>query len=251
MRKLYILLLALIFAFTACKKDLDSAPYPTADFKLFVTTVDQSAIVIPLNNSDAAESYLWDLGNGKTSTDKIPTISFDKLGDYDISLTVTNADGVTNTSAKKIKVVAPILSSITITDINKWAGFGSSTLKKFTGGDVWVEIKKSDRNRTYKWLADGSYDYPLFYKSAVLTSVSTNVTEPLTIPITDGVVLDKDPALGENYYSMNLYVKDNDGTHLLFTSELGSNNSISWVEENKFSWTSSINTTITVNGYYY
>lgn len=43
------------------------------------------------NTSIGAETYLWDFGDGNTSTDSLPTHTYAANGSYDIVLTVTNA----------------------------------------------------------------------------------------------------------------------------------------------------------------
>lgn len=42
------------------------------------------------NNSINGNTYLWDFGNGMTSTDASPTVTYTEDGSYDVSLTVNN-----------------------------------------------------------------------------------------------------------------------------------------------------------------
>ncbi len=53
--------------------------------------------------ADPVEGYLWDFGNGQTSTNANGDQVFNAFGDYDVSLTATNAIGCQN---KKMKTIA-------------------------------------------------------------------------------------------------------------------------------------------------
>lgn len=61
-----------------------------------------------------------------------------------------------------------MITSITVSNLQKWVGQNFSSLKKFSGGDVWVEIRERTWKTTYDLAPDGSYNYPLFYKSPVV-----------------------------------------------------------------------------------
>ncbi|RYD83460.1 MAG: PKD domain-containing protein [Sphingobacteriales bacterium] len=56
--------------------------------------------------STNAVSWLWNFGDGTTSTDKNPTHNFASSGDYNVTLTSTNASGCT--SVMKMKVSTPV-----------------------------------------------------------------------------------------------------------------------------------------------
>lgn len=248
MKNFYLLICIVALTISSCKKN-DPLPAPTAGFELGAAIATQGAIFTPLNTSQNATSYLWNLGDGITSTEKAPTFNIPKIGDHKISLTVKNADGAISTTSKNIRIVAPIITSITITHLQDWKGENFSSLKRFTGGDVWVEIRKSKTNAAYEYYPDGSYSYPLFYKSPVV-NVPANVTQPIVIAITDKVVLDKDPASVDRY-SFNLYVRDAAGVHMLFTSDfLGSLYPESFFS-NRYSWQSGFGAAVELKGYYY
>ncbi len=83
-------------------------PSPTAQF-----TLDQNAACIslttdPTNTSLNAVSYVWDFGDGTTDTqwDPPPHI-YPTVGDYTISLLVTNADGCTDQTSQVVHVYDP------------------------------------------------------------------------------------------------------------------------------------------------
>ena len=249
MTKFYLLICTVALTILSCKKTAP-LPAPTAGFELGLAIATQGTIFTPLNTSQNGTSYLWDFGDGTTSTEKVPTFKLVSIGDHKISLTVTNADGGISSFSKNVKIVAPIITSITITNLQSWEGSNFSSLKKFSGGDVWVEIKKSKTDAGYEYYPDGSYNYPLFYKSPVV-NVPANVTQPVVIAIPDKVVLDGDPTSSDERYSFNLYVKDAAGVHMLFTSEfMGSLYPDSFFN-NRYSWKSSFGVDVELKGSYY
>jgi gliding motility-associated-like protein len=72
------------------------------DFTLQNSCVD---IAVPLlNNTSAAGnqpvSYLWDFGNGQTSAEKIPLLTYSQPGNYPVKLTVTTPQCITSPVTK-------------------------------------------------------------------------------------------------------------------------------------------------------
>ncbi len=67
-----------------------------------------------LNFTDNSYSYdniasrLWDFGDGNISTSQNPTYQYSTPGTYNIDLTVTDSDGVSNTSATQTVLVVPM-----------------------------------------------------------------------------------------------------------------------------------------------
>ncbi len=62
---------------------------PTSEFDL---SGDEGFIVFS-NTSEFADSYLWDFGDGNTSTEENPIHDYEEPGDYTITLTTTNECG--------------------------------------------------------------------------------------------------------------------------------------------------------------
>ncbi len=62
--------------------------------------------------SPDAVKWQWNFGDGSTSASKDPVHQYTTAGEYDVTLTITNATGCTNTITKSkfIKVVAPTVS---------------------------------------------------------------------------------------------------------------------------------------------
>jgi PKD repeat protein len=65
------------------------ADLPVAGF----TSQDDNGTVSFNNTSQGGSNYLWDFGDGSTSIEQSPTHSYANSGNYNVSLTVTNACG--------------------------------------------------------------------------------------------------------------------------------------------------------------
>jgi len=104
-------------------------PKPTVDFSYSPNgPMDNEQIQFTdLSNSIKGEiiSRKWDFGDGTTSTEQNPVKTYDKIGIYTLTLTVTNSLGYENTISKKMYIgddAAP-LSSITLYGVqgeNNW-----------------------------------------------------------------------------------------------------------------------------------
>ncbi|MBW7936817.1 MAG: PKD domain-containing protein, partial [Flavobacteriales bacterium] len=78
-------------------------PNPTASF----TSTTSFFTAIFTNNSSNGSSYLWDFGDGHTSTDVNPTHVYDNEGSFTVTLTVTNDCGSTSTTAQTVVISVP------------------------------------------------------------------------------------------------------------------------------------------------
>lgn len=60
--------------------------------------------------SDAAVSWLWEFGDGTTSTEQNPVHNYSGQGAYEVCLTITNANGCSTTSCKTLDVATGLLN---------------------------------------------------------------------------------------------------------------------------------------------
>lgn len=109
MKKLLIVLITATVSFTACKKAQTIAPTtPEATFSTNIVTGNEPLELQTIeltNNSTDNSTYLWDFGNGTTSTEKNPTVSYNLHGIYNIKLTVTNANGLSSTTNHDVTIL--------------------------------------------------------------------------------------------------------------------------------------------------
>ncbi|MEN3041140.1 MAG: PKD domain-containing protein [Bacteroidia bacterium] len=88
------------------QRQIEILPTPQASF-----TVDPPSLTLPdantasfTNTSTGAVSYQWDFGNGQTSTAVNPTATYDREGEYVVTLTALSADGCRDTAQYRLRV---------------------------------------------------------------------------------------------------------------------------------------------------
>src|SRR5690606_24201276 len=74
------------------------------------------------NSTTGANSYLWNFGDGSTSTGMNPNHTYSSLGNYDVTLIATASNGCKDTMVKPayINLVKPEVT-ITATPVNSCA----------------------------------------------------------------------------------------------------------------------------------
>lgn len=120
-------------------------PAPVAEFSADPTTGDAPLTVSFTDSStNSPASWLWDFGDGETSTEENPTHTFSNAGTYDVTLTVTGTGGQsTKMSADMISVTqaaSDIHDAVFISDDSK-----DATLKK----DYYLEFTVEDTGNQY------------------------------------------------------------------------------------------------------
>ena len=98
------MILSLLFLFS-CDKD-ESKPDPIAAFQVSKSTVLINETITFLNTSKDANEYLWDFGDGNTSTDKDPIHWYSESGDYKVTLKAISEERFNSTSSR-VTIVYP------------------------------------------------------------------------------------------------------------------------------------------------
>lgn len=136
MKKKNLLLLAMMafglsLVFTACDKDDDEDDTPAAitGEALFSFVADGKTVTFT-NESDVSGvvSYAWDFGDSNTSTEKDPVHTYELKGDYNVTLTVTDAQSGTHPISTSVKVDKK--TRINLTD-NSFADWDAVTEAEF------------------------------------------------------------------------------------------------------------------------
>lgn len=107
-RKSLIILLSVVLGFSACKKAENIKAGPQASFStnIVLGSEPKESEAIQLNNTSSGENtYLWDFGNGTTSTEKNPSVSYKIHGTYTVTLTVTNSEGLRSTTSLEVTIL--------------------------------------------------------------------------------------------------------------------------------------------------
>lgn len=101
-----LLVVPLALLFNSCEQYEMGNPAAStvADFTYTVTNSGKAPCEVSFtNNSINADGYLWDFGNGMTSTEENPTVTFDTPGLFTVTLTSTpKSDVYYNTNVKTI-----------------------------------------------------------------------------------------------------------------------------------------------------
>lgn len=115
------LLLVLLFVTNSCKED--SFPVPAAstqaDFSYVADKIEDESAPFGFyfrlaltNKSVNAASYLWDFGNGQTSTDANPVVNYYQSGQFTVKLTVTSASDLYYNKLEKAVTMTFILDAV-------------------------------------------------------------------------------------------------------------------------------------------
>jgi PKD repeat protein len=132
-------------------------------------------------------NYMWDFGDGTSSTDEEPTNSYSEAGSYDVSLTTSN-DLSNDTMSSSITVIDAVVASFThnapvvegneISFTNNSTGGGTMTyMWDFDDG------KSSDQaNPSHTYTTTGSYNVSLTVSNEVSTETSSQSVEIIESP---------------------------------------------------------------------
>jgi len=222
----YLTLVCVALGLTSCKKEnnADNSPASQADFTLetnnpasplSVATYDTHYLS---NKSTNAKSYKWDFGNGKTSTDSDAYVSYERSGNYKISLTVINSAGKSTVVSKQVTVLDRVLKQVIIKKFNWGISYGN--WPSITKAKVWIEILRGDNNATYTYDPQTSYNAPMVYKSPVIDNV-TPTSSPVVFTVPNKIIIDMpafhtDPGYYKGIgYIFNVYAQEGGKTFLL------------------------------------
>lgn len=127
------------------------------------------------NYTTGATSYLWDFGNGTTSTLQNPSVTYTSFGSFPITLTATNDWGCSVTSAVQTAVLDISVAAgfnVGATGTNGCAPFTLNTISNTSAGNI----------ETYRWDFGGGAIYET--SSATPPSHTYNVPGNYSITLT-------------------------------------------------------------------
>lgn len=129
---------------TPVRVDVNSADaVPTAAFFQSAPTVDiqNDPTVEFTDESIDAVAWNWNFGDGVTSTDQNPTHTYDEVGVYITSLTVTNNEGCTASAIDTVRVIDASSSTKNFTEIEGVTVFPNPTSNQL---NIEVDFEKSE-----------------------------------------------------------------------------------------------------------
>jgi len=122
--KIIFMMIMLSIIFNNCSKPADTPKptpaAPTADFTYSGANIPAPSTVAFSNVSTNATSYVWDFGDGQTSTQKDPTHIFLAAGTFNVKLTATG-DGDSISVTKSITIGAAPIADFSYTGANQHA----------------------------------------------------------------------------------------------------------------------------------
>lgn len=95
------------FELPAAGSVTDETP-PEANFSYAANDANYLEIAFA-NTSVSATTFAWDFGDGNTSSEANPSNTYTAEGDYTVTLTASDALGVTNTISKTVSIEEPII----------------------------------------------------------------------------------------------------------------------------------------------
>ena len=141
---------------------------PIAQFEAPQTAYQAQSEITFSNKSEKAESYLWDFGDGNTSTEKEPKHTYEKKGTYTVTLTAKSAKEKESVTTQIIKVEQPALSADFEYELSSKTAPATITFKNLsTGADKYVwdfgdYTQSEDKNPTHKYRFSGNYTVKLY-----------------------------------------------------------------------------------------
>lgn len=197
------MLISILFGFSimvSCKDD-DPEPENQIPVAAFASSLTSANVGEEITFTDASSdedgeivSWLWDFGNGTTSTDQNPTISYEEEGSYTVTLTVTDDEGDTNSASETISIEEGVIEVSFSTSVEESTIEGT----EFLFGQVYtdsiyfagMEIQFTDASgvgnaatTNFSWdFGDGSTSYEqnpthTFTESGASYMVSLTVTD--------------------------------------------------------------------------
>ncbi|MBB1504204.1 S8 family serine peptidase [Pseudoalteromonas sp. SG41-1] len=155
---------------------------PQADFDydaqaLTVSFTDSSSDA----NNDITQ-WSWDFGDGATSTDANPVHAYAQSGNYQVTLTVTDSEGNTDSSVQTV-VVSDVAIALSLTRANKtrlntmrvdlsWEQVGAQSLNVYRNGEFVGTTTDNGRHRDFLRNATlPAYDYQVCVTADVCSNI--------------------------------------------------------------------------------
>lgn len=152
-------------------------PNPVAGFTFSGTGTCQNSPVTFTNTSTGGTIYNWNFGNGQTSTQQNPTITYNQPGNYNVSLVVTSPNGCTDTLIQTIIIYPPPVANAG-PDVH--VCLGKNVTLQATGGT------------SYLW-SNGATTGSISVSPTVTTTYTVTVTDGIGCTATDQVTVIVDP----------------------------------------------------------
>ena len=128
----------------ACTEDNDATPKGT--FARFNATQDFLTVTFANESSADVTSFSWDFGNGESSTQENPSVTYNDFGSYDVTLTVQGS--VEATATITINVAAPDEDGSSFREIGSIAigGEGAAEISAYDAANQQLFVQDNENN---------------------------------------------------------------------------------------------------------
>ena len=139
------------------------------------------------NTSKGGETYMWDFGDGNTSTEESPTHVYDSPDVYTVTLEVKNASGLSAILEKTVDIQAPVTADFTFSTNQDPDNYRTVEFMDASMGAVELLWEFGDgfqftgMNPTHTYDVDGIY--PVTLTATSLTGLKDSKTLDVTIAL--------------------------------------------------------------------
>ncbi len=147
---------------------------PTADFSWSLTNSTTDDIIqftdISTDSDGFIVSWFWDFDDGNTSTEQHPTHQYAEGNTYNVTLNVTDDDGITDEISQQIIVNVIPIASFSYTPSNPYTSdiisFTDQSIDTYGPITSWLwdfgdEFNSTEQNPTYQYSDNGTYTVTL------------------------------------------------------------------------------------------
>ncbi len=144
MRNAFKLIAAiLLIAFFGCSSDDTPPVIPTVSFERDRDIVEPGDEVTFTSTNTDADTFLWEFGDGNTSTDENPVHTYSETGSFTITLTVTSTTGDTASSTATIVVGKRYLLGFLVTNFSAVDATGKPWDDDSSGPELFFGLTQS------------------------------------------------------------------------------------------------------------
>jgi PKD repeat protein len=205
--------------FTSCKKE-ENKPLPDANFS-FVASGDGRTIQFTNESTDAL-TYLWEFGDGETSTEVDPSHTYPDYGPFTVKLTATG-DGGTADFSYNLTVTKASPVKLDDNSFDDWANIALAFQSVDNSGGLIEKVKVDyDGEFIYFWME---------VKDNLTDSLPTGIHFDLDNDTLTGFWPWTNPGIGAEFYIEGGITTASTTTAFTFDKDAATQNDWAWIEK--------------------
>ncbi|MBU0763352.1 MAG: PKD domain-containing protein [Bacteroidetes bacterium] len=180
---------------------------PVVDFSSNLHSVQPNTQIQFYNQTEGGNSYLWDFGDGTTSSQVNPTHTWTQYGIYDVTLTSVSLMGCTTTVVKPgfIHIHNIQIAQAIVTDVSCESKSDGSIDLAITGGHPPFQFQWSDGSSQadrYN-MGPGTYSITIIDSYGITLQAQYTVTEPSKVEVDE--YFDHEVCGDDAYIALDVY----------------------------------------------